>query len=243
MLDISTIKCGYCIKVCFVIIFAKNYILEVYMDSFESTRNYWNELHKEYERKNIVYDDWLDLFLDDINNCELPIIDLGCGSGNDSKYLIEHGKKVVACDYAENAVENARKNFPELIDAKCFDMTKGLPFEDGYAGIVVADLSLHYFSEEVTKSILAEIRRVLDKDGKLIFRVNSINDVNHGAGQGTEVEHHYYLNEKNGRYKRFFDRDDINYFFADWNTEYVEEEKMDRYELLKILWRGKVSKK
>ena len=194
MLDISTIKCGYCIKVYFVIIFAKNYISEVYMDSFESTRNYWNELHKEYERENIIYDDWLDLFLDDINNCTLPIIDLGCGSGNDSKYLIEHGKKVVACDYAENAVENARKNFPELIDAKCFDMTEGLPFGDGYAGIIVADLSLHYFSEEVTKSILAEIKRVLDRDGKLIFRVNSINDVNHGAGQGTEVEHHYFLN-------------------------------------------------
>ena len=121
-------------------------------------------------------------------------------------------------------------------------MTKGLPFGDGYAGIVIADLSLHYFSEEVTKSILAEIKRVLDRDGKLIFRVNSINDVNHGAGQGTEVEHHYFLNEKNGRYKRFFDKDDINNFFADWNIDYAKEEKMDRYELLKILWRGKVSK-
>lgn len=213
------------------------------MDSNESTKNYWNDIHNSYERADIKYDDWLDLFLDDINSCVLPIIDLGCGSGNDSKYLIEHGKKVVACDYAEKAVENVRRNFPELTDAKCFDMTEGLPFEDNYAGIIIADLSLHYFSEKVTKKILAEIKRVLNNDGILIFRVNSINDTNHGAGVGTEIEHHYYLNESNGRYKRFFDRDDINMFFKDWNIEYAEEEKMDRYKLLKILWRGKVSKK
>lgn len=213
------------------------------MESNNMTKNYWNKIHNKYERADIVYDDWLDLFMDDIKRCELPIIDLGCGSGNDSKYLIEHGKKVVACDYAENAVENVRKNFPELIDAKCFDMTEELPFEDGYAGIVIADLSLHYFSEEVTKKVLADIKRVLCDNGLLIFRVNSINDINHGAGKGTEVEHHYYLNEANDRYKRFFDRADINKFFSDWNIEYAEEEKMDRYELLKILWRGKVSKK
>ena len=50
-------------------------------------------------------------------------------------------------------MENVRKNFPELIDAKCFDMTNGLPFDDNYAGIVIADLSLHYFSEETTFKI------------------------------------------------------------------------------------------
>lgn len=220
-----------------------HYYMEVYMESNNLTKNYWNKIHNKYERADIIYDDWLDIFLDDINSCELPIIDLGCGSGNDSKYLIEHGKKVIACDYAENAVENVRKNFPELMDAKCFDMTDRLPFSDGYAGIVIADLSLHYFSEEVTKNILKDIKRVLCDKGILIFRVNSINDVNHGARQGTEVEHHYYLNEANGRYKRFFDRADINKFFSNWNIEYAEEEKMDRYELLKILWRGKVSKK
>lgn len=212
------------------------------MDSLNSTKDYWNKVHSTYERKDIIYDEWFDLFLTDIEACDMPIVDLGCGSGNDSKYLIEHGKKVVACDYSENAVENIRKNFPELIDVKCFDMTKGLPFEDGYAGIVIADLSLHYFSKNVTKQILKDIKRVLCDNGKLIFRVNSVNDVNHGAGQGKELEPHYYLNENNGRYKRYFDMDDINEFFKDWNIDYVSEEKMDRYELLKILWRAKVSK-
>lgn len=212
------------------------------MENIDQTKKYWNDVHNSYDKADIVYDDWLDLFLKDIESCELPIIDLGCGSGNDTKYLIEHGKKVVACDYSDRAIENVRKNFPELIDAKCFDMTDGLPFEDGFAGIVIADLSLHYFSESVTRNVLNEIKRTLCNEGILIFRVNSVNDVNHGAGQGTEIEHHYFVNEENGRYKRFFDRADIDKFFGNWNIEYAEEEKMDRYKLLKILWRCKVSK-
>lgn len=43
--------------------------------------------------------------------------------------------------------------------------------------------------------ILNEIRRILVPGGHLLARVNSINDVNHGAGQGTEVEHHLYRTE------------------------------------------------
>ena len=52
----------------------------------------WNEIHSSYERDKIKYDDWLELFQRAIENCKTPIIDLGCGSGNDTLYLIEKGK-------------------------------------------------------------------------------------------------------------------------------------------------------
>ena len=110
-----------------------------------------------------------------------PIIDLGCGSGNDTLYLIERGKKVIPCDYSKNAIENIKNNFPEIERAECFDMTKGLPFEDNLTDIIISDLSLHYFTEQKTFEILDEIKRVLKPNGLLFFRVNSINDVNYGA--------------------------------------------------------------
>ena len=74
-------------------------------------------------------------------------------------------------------------------------------------------------------------------NGILIFRVNSVRDVNHGAGEGIEIEPHLYETE-DGRFKRFFDADDIRRFFSDWEELYLHEETMGRYELEKVLWRG-----
>jgi len=200
-----------------------------------SARDYWNNIYACCERERITYDDWLSNFEDTVRNCDTVIVDLGCGSGNDTKYLVERGKKVIACDYSLQAVQNISKNFPEAVGAECFDMTEGLPFEDGFTELVIADLSLHYFTQEVTGYVLDEIKRILKPNGVLLARVNSVRDVNHGAGQGKEVEHHLYKTA-DGRLKRFFDRNDIERFFADWEMLFVREEEMTRYALPKILW-------
>lgn len=116
-------------------------------------------------------------------------------------------------------------------------MTKGLPFIDDFTSIIISDLSLHYFTEEKNYDILEELKRVLKPNGILLFRVNSVRDVNYGAGDGTEIEPHLYEAE-DGRYKRFFDEDDIKRFFANWEELYLHEETMGRYGLEKVLWRG-----
>ena len=146
------------------------------------------------------------------------------GSGNDTLYLIERGKKVIPCDYSKNAIENIKNNFPEIERAECFDMTKGLPFEDNLTDIIISDLSLHYFTEQKTFEILDEIKRVLKPNGLLFFRVNSINDVNYGAREGKEIESHLY-ETADGRYKRFFDEKDIATFFANWEKLYIQDRK------------------
>ncbi len=206
-------------------------------DAIEKANKRWNNVHEHYERNEIKYDDWLDLFERAINNCTTPIIDLGCGSGNDTLYLIERGKQVIPCDYSQNAIQNIKKNFPEVAKAECFDMTKGLPFDDDFTDIIISDLSLHYFTEKKTYEVLEEIKRVLKPNGILLFRVNSVKDVNHGAGQGTEIEPHLYETE-DGRLKRFFDNNDFDKFFTNWNKLYLHEETMGRYGMEKILWRG-----
>ena len=179
------------------------------------------------------------MFNKDILECNKPIIDLGCGRGNDTLYLIEKGKEVIPCDFSEIAIEKIKKSFPQIKNVNCFDMTKGLPFEENYTDLIICDLSLHYFTEITTKKILDEISRVLTPNGKLLFRVNSINDVNHGAGQGIEVENHLY-ETADGTLKRFFDENDIKSNFKNWIILYVKEEKMGRYDKEKILWKGAV---
>ena len=116
------------------------------------------------------------------------------------------------------------------------------PFEDESFEVVIADLCLHYFTEKDTFGIIDEIKRILLPGGHLILRVNSINDVNHGAGKGTEIEKHLFETDDK-RLKRFFDDEDIRYFFKDFEIEYMNEEIMSRYKLEKRLYRVCVRKK
>lgn len=117
-----------------------------------------------------------------------------------------------------------------------------MPFANDSFELVLADLCLHYFREQDTIMILDEIKRILKNNGYLIFRVNSINDTNHGAGQGKEVEPRLYRTGS-GTLKRFFVEDDIRYFLKDFDIKFLNEEIMRRYELEKVLYRVCAQKK
>ena len=202
----------------------------------EISKNFWNNIHIKYGNNPIKYDNWLEIFNKYIFECDRPVIDLGCGRGNNTLYLIEKGKEVIPCDFSKIAVEIVRKNFPQIKNVNCFDMTKGLPFEDNYTDLLICDLSLHYFTEITTIKILNEISRVLTPNGKMLFRVNSINDINYVAGQGIEIEKHLYKTD-DGTFKRFFDENDIKKIFKNWKILYINEEKTGRYDKEKILWK------
>lgn len=202
----------------------------------EQSLLYWDRIHTHYVRENISIDDWLDDFSEIIQSSELPILDLGCGGGNDTLYLINKGKKVISCDQSSNAINNIIKNFPEVYATHCFNMLEGMPFDDNSFEIIIADLCLHYFREKDTFKIIYEIKRILRPNGYLIFRVNSVNDINHGAGKGIEIEPHLYRTSDN-RLKRFFDEKDLFFFFRNFNITFLNEETMTRYKLDKMLFR------
>lgn len=196
---------------------------------------YWDKLHTHYERGEIVCDNWLERFKEIVSQSEGPAIDLGCGSGNDTLYLLNKGMNVIPCDGSMNAIQNIRRNFPEVNESICFDMLDVFPFCNNMTDLVIADLCLHYFKREDTIKILKEIRRVLVNNGHLLLRVNSMDDTLHGAGSGLEVEPHLYMTA-DGRYKRFFDRKDIYEIFNMFQIKYVNEEIMTRYKLEKKLY-------
>ena len=68
----------------------------------------WNKTYDNLWDKEIKYDDWLDSFKEYIENTNKPIIDLGCGFGNDTLYLRKMGKEVIPCDYSEIAIKATR---------------------------------------------------------------------------------------------------------------------------------------
>lgn len=189
--------------------------------------DYWNNFYRSIKHNKITYDLWLDKFkliLEKHKNDK--VLDIGCGTGSDTLYLSERRYNVITCDYSQEALSIVKENIKGTESVQ-LDISKRLPFHDNNVGLIIADLSLHYFNEETTFSIMDELKRIMKNNGHLIIRVNSINDINYGAGCGEEIERHFYFS-KDG-YKRFFDEDDIRYFFKVLKIEYLKEVHMDRY--------------
>lgn len=206
----------------------------------DQQKDIWNKIYDGVLNKNPTYDFWLDKYEKELTKSKnIPIIDLGCGSGNDTLYLIERGYEVISCDFSEKALEKL-SHYTNNLNVKCFDFKDGLPFENNSAKVIISDLSLHYFTWSETQSTLKEINRVLMKEGLLLCRVNSTNDENYGAGAGLSIEENYYNIE--GKLKRFFNEKQLRELFKEWKIEYINENEINRYKKAKIAWEIAVKK-
>lgn len=197
-------------------------------------KDYWNDFYESIPNREPKYDLWLDKYENIlINSKDTPIIDLGCGSGNDTIYLKERGYEVISCDFSEKVLIRL-SNFVDNLNTECFDLKAGIPFEDNCAKVVISDLSLHYFTWDDTEKILKDISRILMNEGVLLCRVNSTNDKNYGAGQGIEIEENFY--NIDGKLKRFFNKQQLKKLFKDWNIQYINETEISRYKMNKLAW-------
>ena len=170
----------------------------------------------------------------------LPILELGCGAGHDAAVLAAAGHHVVGIDASAEAIERAVARVPSG-EFHCQDVRAPFPEACATTNVVLASLSLHYFSRIETVTLVQRIHDVLRPSGLLLCRLNATDDVNHGARGHPEIEHHYYL--VNGRPKRFFDRVDVDQLFAvGWNALHVEHCIVQRYVQPKALWEIVVEK-
>ncbi|MGG3280084.1 class I SAM-dependent methyltransferase [Paenibacillus solani] len=203
-------------------------------ETMKTLKEYWNE---SFQRPGLepLYDNWLQKYTNYLADYNELIIDLGCGIGNNSRYLFERGLQPIACDISEEALMKL-KGFIPNINTRCFDMSDGLPFESETVKIIIADLSLHYFDEHTTRSIINDIHRVLKDDGVLLCRLNSVNEIIN-IGETKETQE-VYLMESEGIYRRFFDQSQINRFFSNvmWDCIHNEEYEITRYTNKKVLW-------
>lgn len=75
------------------------------------TLKYYSENSKNYfeTTKNIVISEQIDRFLSLVDNRGEVIIDLGCGSGNSLKYIIEKEYTAVGADYSDELIALAKQ--------------------------------------------------------------------------------------------------------------------------------------
>lgn len=193
----------------------------------DKTKSNWDNIYNSLGEKAPILDDWLEKYLPFINKGkDIPIIDLGCGFGNDTLYLSQRGFSVVSCDYSKMALARL-KHFIEKPNCCCLDMRDKLPFKSDSAKIIICDLSIHYFNEKTTKALIEEISRVLTLGGMLICRVNSIDELRTEREEIVELERNYYM--VGDKKKRYFDRKDVQHLFSNFEISDILDYEMKRY--------------
>jgi SAM-dependent methyltransferase len=154
-------------------------------------------------------DPWLDkwLVLIQQKSAHGPVLELGCGSGWDTAELLAGGCTVIAADISSKNLAECRKAVRRAGFVR-LDNGKPLPFAEASIHVIVASLSLHYFTWAVTMQIASELRRCLKMDGMLLARFNSTHDYNFGAATTVPpLEPNLY--SIGTKTKRFFDEDHV----------------------------------
>jgi SAM-dependent methyltransferase len=181
-------------------------------------------------------DPWLERWIPTLRDvcAGAPLLEIGCGSGQDTRTLVSHGLKVVAFDLAPEEVAKAQVAAPEA-SITVQSVLEPFPLEGSGIGAVVASLSLHYFTWQETVSLVSRIHRTLRPGGLLLARFNSTEDTNFGAIGHPEVEPGLHL--VNGQAKRFFSQADVNALFGlGWQVRNLEHRVTHKYKFPKSLW-------
>lgn len=181
-------------------------------------------------------DPWLQRWMSSLRSKvrSSPILEIGCGKGDDTATLINSGFKVVAFDLIAENVEAAKRAAPGAT-ISTQNVLEPFPLEASGIDVVVASLSLHYFTWDQTLCLISRIHGTLRDGGLFLGRFNSTEDVNFGAEGNPEIEPGLFMVE--GYPKRFFSGSQLSVLFgAGWRVESKEHLASHKYGVPKTLW-------
>ena len=176
----------------------------------KTAKEIFNERAEAYEARNMnvdLYADTLDLFCAHIIKAGASVLEIACGPGNITRYLLNKRPdlQILGTDVAENMLALARKNNPEatfeLMD--CRELNKINRKFDA----VMCGFCLPYLSKEETKKLISDVSGVLNAGG--VFYLSTMED-----------------DPANSGYKLSSTKDTqtyINYYEADDLTKMLEE--------------------
>lgn len=140
--------------------------MEKYQETFES----WNKLASLYHEKFMnltLYDDTYDFFCQSIPKANAQILEIGCGPGNITRYLLSARPdfNIVGIDIAPNMIALARKNNPTasfaIMDCRKIDTINEK--QDG----IVCGFCLPYLSPTDMEKLILDCYRLLNENGVL----------------------------------------------------------------------------
>ena len=170
------------------------------------------------------------------------ILELGCGTGNDAARLAAEGYSVTAIDLSREAIEQAQVKFGSLVRFMVADITQRLPFPDGGLDAVMSNVAVHMFPDRVTRSVFAEVGRLIRPGGLFLFHVNALEDRLLRARRlpARELEPDYVA-EESGQTMHFFSEAYLRELLGAWQQVRLVPVPVPHHktgELYKRVWRG-----
>jgi len=171
------------------------------MDKYEETFETWNKMASLYEEKFMdldIFNESYDSFLDSLSGEQNKVLEIGCGPGNITRYLLQKRPelKILGTDIAPNMIELARKNNPgarfEVMDGRKIGQ-----LEKKFDGIV-GGYCLPYFSSEEAEKLIVDAASLLNKRGVVYLSFVDDDSGESGFksnGQGDRVFIYYHRME------------------------------------------------
>lgn len=123
------------------------------------------------------------------------ILELGCGVGRDAIFFASHGHTVIATDGSETVITQNKKQSHQNVEFGVLDMRNPLLYSSEEFDAVFANLSLHYYENDVTHQVVGEAARVLKPGGLFIFACKSRDD--YRTKDAREVERDIFVDKNN----------------------------------------------
>ncbi|MDP6439645.1 MAG: class I SAM-dependent methyltransferase [Candidatus Brocadiia bacterium] len=153
-------------------------------------------------------------------------LDIGCGLGRHVVLMAASGFETYALDSSEYAVEHCRARLDgEGLHASVVHSDMGaLPYPDEFFGFVLCWDVIYHARRQRMVEVLAEVKRILRKDGLLYLTLNSTRNEHYGGG--TEVEPNTFDDpgkEDGCHLHHYSDESDVGDLLAGWRAESVKE--------------------
>ena len=96
------------------------------------------------------------------------ILEIGCGTGKNTAFLVEIGERVHPLDFSEGMIEKAREKVKaENVKFLVADLTQKWPSENRSCDLIVCNLVLEHIED--LSFIFSEALRVLQEQGRFII--------------------------------------------------------------------------
>jgi len=140
------------------------------MNNLKTAKEIFNQYASDYQNKYMnvdVYQHSFDLFCNIISNENAEILEIGCGPGNITKYLLERrpGFKILGIDVAPNMIELAKTNNPraDFIVMDC----RNIAMLDKHYDAILCGFCLPYLSKEESIKLISDATLLLKPQGIL----------------------------------------------------------------------------
>jgi len=128
------------------------------------------------------------------NSDKGKMIDLGCGPGQTTRFLVDNGvSNIVGIDLSAGMIAKARELSPDL-QFQTADMLR-LAFPDGSFASAVAFYAIVHFTAEQLKVAFGEICRILKPAGQLLLSFHIGDDIIHRDeffGEQVDIDFYFF---------------------------------------------------